>query len=114
MDEAELSNRLPVIAEEFRRATTSNAATAYLVFKLALFIAPLLLLFCVLPFMIDSQYATWGISVLFANVNDSRAPLFPQKTYCDFPHPSADNRLIMVGCYLYGFRQYKTVAFCIW
>ena len=107
-DEAELSNQLPVIAQEYRRATTSHAVTAYLVFKLALAIAPPFLLFFVFTVMIGSRTTTWGIVVLFGDVDDSDAPLFQQTTYCYFPHPPWDNRLFTIPCE-YAFK-YKFVA----
>jgi hypothetical protein len=66
VDEEKLYDRLPVIADNFRAASSTHAFAAFLTFEICLVIAPLLLLLVVLPLMIGSTYRTYGLDIAIA------------------------------------------------
>ena len=66
VDEEKLCERLPVIADNFRSASSTHAFAAFLTFEICLVIAPLLLLIVVLPLMIGSTYRTYGLDIAIA------------------------------------------------
>lgn len=66
VDYDKLEQMVPVVADNFRCASSSHAFAAFIVFELVLVLAPCFLLIFFLPLMIGSSYRTWGLDVVKA------------------------------------------------
>uniref|UniRef100_A0A914CXU4 Innexin n=1 Tax=Acrobeloides nanus TaxID=290746 RepID=A0A914CXU4_9BILA len=130
VDEEKLYERVPVIADNFRCASSSNAFAAFIAFEAMLVIAPLVLLFFVLPIMVGGSYRTWGLDVARAwwerkewqgsplipffgsEKDDPIMPLIPRITYCDYHFVTLGNdHVLTYRCYLDANWHERTALF---
>ncbi|KAH7707152.1 innexin inx-3 [Aphelenchoides avenae] len=131
VDECQLRDRLPVIADNFRCAASSHAVAAFLTFELCLVSAPIFLLVVVLPLMIGSGYRSWGIDIARAwwegrewkgeplkplmgsqTFDAPPVPLIPRITYCDYHYVSLGNdHVVTYRCYLDANWHERTALF---
>lgn len=135
INEERLQERLGIIAENFRCATSSRAFAAFIAFEFSLVIAPLCLLLFVLPLMIGPAYRSWGLDVVRAwwerrdwqgvplqtalalhpsLSHRPHVPLIPRITYCDYNFVSIGNsHTLTYRCYLDANWHERTALF-IW
>ncbi|KAH7724106.1 innexin family protein [Aphelenchoides avenae] len=129
VDEERLYERVPVIADNFRTATSSHAVAAFITFEACLVLAPVFLLVVVLPLMIGSGYRTWGFDIarawwehrewkgepirpLFGSHSGPVVPLIPRVTYCDYHWITLSNdHVLTYRCYLDANWHERTALF---
>uniref|UniRef100_A0A914QB85 Innexin n=1 Tax=Panagrolaimus davidi TaxID=227884 RepID=A0A914QB85_9BILA len=124
VDEDKLYDKVPVIADNFRCATSSNAFAAFIWFEIILVLAPAVLLMFILPVLVGGNYRTWGLDVArawqgstltpaFGSRNDTPLmPLIPRITYCDYHFVTLGNdHILTYRCYLDANWHERTALF---
>jgi hypothetical protein len=130
VDEDKLYDKVPVIADNFRCATSSNAFAAFIWFEITLVLAPAVLLMFILPILVGGNYRTWGLDVArawwekkewqgstltpaFGSRNDTPLmPLIPRITYCDYHFVTLGNdHILTYRCYLDANWHERTALF---
>uniref|UniRef100_A0A915D6J5 Innexin n=1 Tax=Ditylenchus dipsaci TaxID=166011 RepID=A0A915D6J5_9BILA len=131
VDEDKLYERLAVISDNFRCASSSHAFAAFVAFEIALVLAPLFLLVFFLPLMIGSGFRTWGLDIARAwweqnewkgvplqpllgssHSHSVKVPLIPRVTYCDYHFVSLGNdHVLTYRCYLDANWHERTALF---
>uniref|UniRef100_A0A914E4J3 Uncharacterized protein n=1 Tax=Acrobeloides nanus TaxID=290746 RepID=A0A914E4J3_9BILA len=132
VDKEKLYERVPVIDDNFKCASSSNAFVAFIAFEAMLVLAPLFLLVFILPIMIGGSYRTWGLDVaqtwwegkewqgspltpFFGSPNDTPImPLIPRITYCDYHFVTLVNdHVLTYRCYL-DANWHERIALFTW
>uniref|UniRef100_A0A915D5K0 Innexin n=1 Tax=Ditylenchus dipsaci TaxID=166011 RepID=A0A915D5K0_9BILA len=124
IDFDKLYDRVPIISDNFRCASSSHAFAAFIAFEFTLVLAPLFLLIFFLPLMIGSNYRTWGLDIAKAwrdsplmpffgsDSREVRVPLIPRITYCDYHFVTLGNdHILTYRCYLDANWHERTALF---